>query len=52
MFAVPHIKHRTHDSTSIQQFASENKADNQELGAKLFLKPKFNMNLMEDTLFT
>lgn len=36
MFGVPHIKHRTHDYTSIQQFASKNKAVNQELGANLF----------------
>lgn len=51
MFGVPHIKHTAHDSTGIKQFASENKADSQELRA-LFFKPEFNVSLMEDTVFT
>lgn len=52
MFQVHHIKHTAHDSTGIKQFASENKADSQELRATLFFKPEFNVSLMEDTVFT
>lgn len=32
----------------MKQFSSENVADNKQLRDNILLKPKFNMNLMED----
>lgn len=38
----------TYHSTGMEQFTSENVAENKELRTNIFLKPEFNMNLMED----